>query len=90
MPPARVGEWRGRAIEVTARLIPRCLWTTASIDVFVDAECVLRTGGQMAATGSSTAQFYDSGMTHDIELQWGVGGLRSFPVKIVIDGQIVN
>ena len=47
-----VVEWQGSPIRVEARLIPRFLWTTASIDVFVGQQCVLRTGGQMKATGS--------------------------------------
>ena len=33
-------QWHGSTVEVTARLIPRFLWTTASIDVFIDGECV--------------------------------------------------
>jgi hypothetical protein len=86
---ARVGEWRGRAVEVTARLIPKYLWTTASIDVYVDSGCVLQTGGKLESTGSVFARFYDSGATHDIEVQWGRGGVRGFPIRIMIDGQLV-
>ncbi len=86
---ARVGEWRGRTVEVTARVIPRYLWTTASIDVYIDAECVLQTGGQMKATGGCTAQFYDSGSTHEIVLEWGLPLITSFPVTITIDGELV-
>jgi len=86
---ALAGEWRGRALQVTARLIPRFLWTTASIDVFLDACCVLQTGGKMKLTGGSTARFEDSGTIHDIELTWGRARLRWFPVKITIDGQLV-
>jgi hypothetical protein len=89
MPLARLGEWHGRAVEVTARLISRYLWTTASIDVFVDSQCVLQTGGQMKITGSSSAQFYDSGATHDIELHWDRGGVGFFPITVIIDGQVV-
>jgi hypothetical protein len=86
---AQIGKWRGRNVEVTARVIARCLWTTASIDVYIDSECVLRTGGQMKSIGVSTAQFYDSGSTHDIALEWGRAAVRSFPITITIDGQVV-
>ena len=85
----QIGKWHGHNVEVTARLIPRCLWTTASIDVYIDSDCVLRTGGQMKTTGVSTAQFYDSGSTHDIALEWGRAALSSFPITITIDGQVV-
>jgi hypothetical protein len=89
MPPSRIALWRGRAIEVTAHLIPRCLWTTASIDVFVDSQCVLRSGGKLAAIGGVSAQFYDSGATHDIELCWGRAQIQCFPIEIKIDGEVV-
>jgi hypothetical protein len=86
---ARVGEWRGRTVEVTARFIPKYLWMTASIDVYLDSGCVLQTGGKLESTGSVIARFYDSGSTHDIELRWGRGALRSFPITIMIDGALV-
>jgi hypothetical protein len=89
MPLARIGEWRGRAIEVTAHLIPRYLWTTASIDVYIDSECVLRTGGKLAATGGVRSEFYDSGATHEIALNWGRPQLQSFPIEITIDGKLI-
>ncbi len=32
--------WGDKAIEVRARLVPRFLWTTASIDVFLDGNVI--------------------------------------------------
>ena len=84
-----VGESRGKNIEVAARLIPKFLWLTASVDVFVNSACVLQTGGKMKMTGSSSARFDDSGGAHDVELKWGWARLRWFPIKILIDGEMV-
>jgi hypothetical protein len=85
----RVGEWRGRSVEVTGHLIPRYLWTTASIDVFIDSDCVLQTGGELKIVGASTAQFYDSGSDHQIVLEWGRPAITGFPIEITIDGELV-
>jgi hypothetical protein len=43
----------------------------------------------MKSVGMSTAQFYDSGSTYDIALEWGRAAVRSFPITITIDGQVV-
>jgi hypothetical protein len=82
-------QWHGSAVEVTARLIPRFLWTTASIDVFIDGECVLETGGQLKITGSSSAEFFHGGRVHQVELSWGRGSLEGFPYQLSIDGSKV-
>ena len=82
-------EWRGHVVQVTACLVPRFLWTTASINVLLDERCVLKTGGQMKVTGASSARFEDSGTFHNVELNWGRARLRWFPIKITIDGQPV-
>ena len=78
--------WQGSKVDVQARLIPRFLWSTASIDVFLDGDCILRTGGQMKATGSQVATFSHSGTEHEAELSWGVGFFWSFPYQLRIDG----
>jgi hypothetical protein len=83
--------WHGGTVEVTARLVPRYLWTTASIDVFLDGRCILRTGGQMKMTGSSSAEFRHDGAVHTVELSWdhvrqrGFPG-HGFPYQLRIDG----
>jgi hypothetical protein len=86
---ARAGEWHGRSVEVTGHLISRYLWTTASIDVYIDSECVLQTGGQLKSVGGSTAEFYESGSTHEIALRWGHPQITGFPVRIIIDSELV-
>lgn len=80
-----VARWQGSPVDVQARLVPRFLWTTASIDVFLDGECILRTGGQWKFTGTQSSTFTRAGSTHTAELKWGVGGL-SFPCELTIDG----
>jgi hypothetical protein len=84
--PRAKTRWHGRAVEVTARLIPRYLWTTASIDVFLDGQYILRTGGQMKAVGSSSAEFHLDGSVHSVELSWGAAQGFSFPYQLWIDG----
>jgi hypothetical protein len=81
-----IATWQGNAIQVTARLVPRCLWTTASIDVFVGDQCVLRTGGRMKLIGFCCQKFTCLGQTHSAEVSWGAGRLYSFPYQVRIDG----
>jgi hypothetical protein len=83
-------KWQDSAVDVQARLVPRFLWSTASIDVFLDKQCILRTGGQLKATGLHSATFTHSGSTHTAELSWGYGLLFSFPYKLRIDGAPVS
>jgi|SRR6266480_4945490 len=83
------GEWKGQPVFVTATLIPRFLWQTASIDVYVNSECILRTGGRFKFIGSHTSQFNQSGTSHEAELRWGLASLRSFPFQLSIDGERV-
>jgi hypothetical protein len=85
-----VGHWNGQTVEATARLVPRYLWTTASIDVFVGSRCVLRSGGQLKLISSCRAQFEDSGSSHEVELSWDAGVFGSFPVEVKIDGQTIG
>ena len=82
-----VARWQGRVVEVKARLVPRFLWNTASIDVFLDGQCILRTGGKLNLTGSHSATFDHSGSTHTAEVSWGFSGFSfSFPYRLQIDG----
>jgi hypothetical protein len=89
--PGAKTRWHGSTIEVTARIVPRYLWTTASIDVFLDGRCILRTGGQMRIIGSSSAEFHHDGSVHTAELSWenvhDRGFIRpGFPYQLRIDG----
>ena len=82
--------WRDKEIRVQAKLVPRFLWTTASIDVFLGDACILRTGGQLKLRGSQCASFNNGGSEHRAELSWGIARQRSFPYRLSIDGAAVN
>lgn len=83
-----IPNWRGSEIRVTAKLVPRFLWSTASIDVFIKNKCILQTGGQLKITGAYSTSFTDdAGGHHRAELAWGRASLRSFPFRLQIDGE---
>ena len=83
--PAAKIRWHDCTVEVKARLVPRYLWTTASIDVFLDGRCIVQTGGQMKFTGSSSAEFEHDGESHLVELSWGRARGIEFPYVLTID-----
>lgn len=82
--------WQGNELYVKAKLIPKFLWSTASIDVFLNSECILRTGGKMKISGAVRSEFLHNNSLHQAEVSWGVGGLFQFPYQLSIDGEIVN
>ena len=82
--PAKL-RWHGSEVEVKARIVPRYGWTTASIDVFLDGQCILQTGGQMKVTGSSSAEFDHEGSRHFVELSWGMMRGLEFPYVLRIN-----
>lgn len=87
---SEVVKWQGRVVDVQARLVPRYLWNTASVDVFLEGQRILRTGGQFKFTGSYSTTFTHAGSTHTAELSWGLCGLSfSFPYRLRIDGASV-
>ena len=81
--------WRGSRIELKARLVPRYLWQTASIDVSLDGHELLGTGGVYRFVGTHAAEFVHAGSAHTASLSWGRGSLRSFPVKLALDDDII-
>ena len=81
--------WQGKAVSVRAHYVPRFVWTTASIDVYLHDRCVLRTGGQFKLTGSHFTAFTDGGTEHRMELTWGGSGGFCFPYQLRIDGVLV-
>jgi hypothetical protein len=83
-------KWHDSTIEVQARLVPRYLWCTASIEVLLDGRCILQTGGRMKFTGTEVATFTHAGSEHTARLLWGAGFLRSFPYKLRIDDAPVS
>src|ERR1700691_4993838 len=83
-------EWQGSKVEVRARLVPRYFWNTASIDVCLDGQQILRTGGQLRLKGSCSTSFTHANRTHIVILSWGYSGLTfSFPYELRIDGASV-
>lgn len=84
---SEVIKWQGSTVEVQARLVPRYLWNTASIDVFLDGQRILRTGGRFKFTGSHSTPFTHAGSAHRAELSWGFCGLSfSVPYQLRVDG----
>lgn len=82
-------EWHGSDLRIRATLVPRYLWTTASIDVVIDGATVLRTGGQLKAIGSTRREFRHGGAWHVAELAWGVLGSDGFPFTLRIDDELI-
>jgi hypothetical protein len=76
-------------VRMTARLVPRFAWTTASIDVSVDGADVLRTKGVFKAVGRHGETFQMTGAEHKAVVSWGKASIRSFPVNLSIDGVAV-
>lgn len=87
--PERPVVWNGRRIEVTAQGVPRYAFMTASINVFIDGEAILQTGGVPQPVGTQSASFHHDGHAHTLEASWGKVARRSFPVRLSIDGQPV-
>ena len=88
MPIARdcLASWNDTTVAVTARAIPRFAWTSASIDVAIGDETILKTGGVLKVVGKHVETFELRGATHTVEIAWGKATLRSFPFSLHIDG----
>jgi hypothetical protein len=84
-----IPQWNGHRIDVRAVLVPKFLWSTASIDVYLDNVRILRTGGKLKATGLVETAFTDDNGTHQVSLTWGVGWLFAFPFVLYIDGEMI-
>jgi hypothetical protein len=78
--------WHGSTVHVQARQVPRYLWTTTSIDVYLDGQCILESGGQLGPTGGCSAAFEHGCSLHNVELSWGLALWYSFPYELRIDG----
>ncbi len=85
-PPKLAPLWRDKPLHVRARCVPRYFWTTSSIDVFLDGQCILSTGGQLKLTGSYSSNFHYAGADHVAELSWGTSSWFGFPYQLKIDG----
>ena len=86
LPQQGMATWHGSAVSVRSHVVPRYLWTTVSINAYLDDQCILQTGGKLNPTGSSSATFNHGGATHTAELSWGVGIWYAFPYQLKIDG----
>lgn len=80
--------WQNCDLEVKAEFVPRYCWTTASIDVYLDDLCILRTGGVLRTKGTQTKTFRRKNEDHALELIWRSPLLGiSFPYQLSIDGK---
>ena len=82
--------WHDKTVRVQARLVPRFVWTTASIDVFLGDQRVVCTGGQFKMTGSHSSTFTDGVLEHQAILSWGQVRRHRFPYQLQIDGVTVD
>lgn len=73
-------------MSITAKLVPRYAWQSASIDVAVNRRFVLKTGGVFKLVGKHAETFAFDGIEHSVEVTWGKAALRSFPFSLSIDG----
>lgn len=88
-PMSRVAPWSGTTFEISARSVPRYLWQTVSIDVLLDGEDVLKTGGVLKVVGDHGARYSHQGTEHLASLTWGRASLRFFPVRLTVNGATV-
>lgn len=78
--------WNGLPLTVSARLVRRFAWQTASIDLTVGDQVVMRTGGVFKFVGKVVRPFEINGVCHEATLEWSRGTLRSFPYSLTLDG----
>jgi hypothetical protein len=85
-----MSRWEDCDLEVKAELVPRYCWTTASIDIYLDDLCILRTGGVLRLKGAQTKTFMHKDENHALELSWESSLLSvGFPYQLSIDGRAV-
>lgn len=87
-PPGAV-TWRGKKVTVRANLVSRFLFSSASINVYLDGECVFRTGGKIQSIGSHSAVVRIGGSEHQMEVTWQRSRKFCFPYQLKIDGELV-
>ena len=81
--------WNGEQLIVTAHLVPRYAFMTASIDISLEGTPILKTGGVLKFVGGHVAGFERNGRLHSVEASWGKAAPTYFPVKVAVDGQLV-
>jgi hypothetical protein len=58
--------------------------------VYLNGECVFRTGGKISPTGSHRAAVRIGDSEHKIEVAWGRSRNLCFPYQLRIDGELVT
>jgi len=86
----RSGTWNGLPLKLSARLVSRYAWQTASIVLEIEDHVVLQTGGVYKAVGETMEAFEVRGERHEAKLRWSLGTPRSFPCQVFIDGAPVR
>lgn len=86
---AKASPWEGGNIEVRARLVPKFLWTTGSIDVFLNGVRIVSSGGKFKISTTTRAEFNHHGSQHTVELQARSARVGTFPYKLLIDGVLI-
>jgi hypothetical protein len=82
--------WQNSDLEIKCAVVPRYFWTTASIDVFLNGACILRTGGVFKSSGAQKNAFTQNGREHEVELSWqSPEMIIYFPYKLLIDGELI-
>jgi hypothetical protein len=84
-PPPHDPCWNGLPLQLSARLVPRYAWQTASIRLAIGDDIVVETGGVLKFTGAAVQTFEQEGAVHEVRIEWGRGTLVSFPCKVAID-----
>src|SRR5215469_5138188 len=82
--------WGGCFVSVRGRVVPKYLFATTSMDVYLDEQCILQTGGKLSPASSCTATFDRGGVNHTVTLSWGVAVAFAFPYQLYIDGALVK
>ena len=85
----QVAQWQGLPVAISARLVPRFAWQTASIDVTVGDHPPVRTGGVFKATGVHEELVSAAPDAPVVLVSWGKASLRSFPVKVAVNDELV-
>jgi hypothetical protein len=87
--PQLEAAWGLENVRVTARLVPRYIFMSASINVEVGGQQVFVTDGVYKLVGSQLHTFEHQGKNHTGEISWGRAKRAAFPVKLIIDGEPV-
>ncbi|HSM95293.1 MAG TPA: hypothetical protein VLT91_04560 [Rhizomicrobium sp.] len=78
-------QWDDVDVAVESVLVPRYLYTSASVNVYVAGNCILQTGGVMRFSGKNMAEFAHNGTDHQVVLDW-TSGRSSVGYTLMIDG----